>query len=954
MKALKIASLLLAGASMLVISHSASAQDIRTEEAAPVDESPRQEGEGDNSGPDLVVTGSRVIKDGNNSPTPVTVITSETLTATQPTTISDGLNNLPVFSGSRNQTGNPNNAGGNGAANQLNLRNLGANRNLILFDGHRVPPTLTTGAVDVDMIPEMLIQRVDMVTGGVSAVYGSDAISGVINFITDRNFNGVKLQAQAGVSDYGDAASWRAGGAVGTGLFGGRGHFEASYEYRNDNGLLYRSDRDWNNQWSIGGAGTAANPYRLINNVRLATTTFGGLITSGVLNGQNFKTNGVLTPFVAGTASGVACCQIGGDGAYYDASLKAPLSSHQLFGRFDFDFSDSLHFYAVGSANFKQNAQYIDAPSLVNFTMSSSNPFLAQTYRTQLATANQTTFRMSELMFQNAPRLNPTTNSTQLFFNAGFEGKIGDFNWGLSYIHGANRQVNTINNNVNRDRLSAALDAVAGPGGTIVCNVTITNPGLYPGCLPLNIFGPTASDPAAVSWVLGSTQSIARTRTDDVEFSISGPVFDNWAGPVSVALSGEWRRLTYRQETTAPGSLLSNCTGLRFNCSATATLWTTTNSPRTPVSQTVKEGAAEIDFPVLRDLPFFRELNVNGAARYTSYDISGNYWTWKVGLDWHVSDELRFRGTRSRDIRAPTLDDLYAPGGSNLITNIDLLTGLNPQVPLLTGGNPNLTAEIGSTLTAGMVFKPNFLPGFSLAIDYYDIKIDNAISSQLGYNATIQRACYDSGGTSNYCLLQTRPNGFTDTSAANAVTSWRNTVINIAQAKTHGIDVEASWAGNVFGAPVSLRGLVTYQPKLTFITPGLTTLEHAGVAFATNALYPTPKWRVSLFVNIKPTDNLTINILEKWRSPYTMKDDPAHVWLDSHVDAIAYTNINIAWDIEGPGKFQLFFNVQNLFNADPPPAAFYGTQTVPGRMGGWAIGDDPIGRYFTGGVRVKF
>ncbi|MEZ0242382.1 MAG: TonB-dependent receptor, partial [Sphingomonas sp.] len=855
--------------------------------------------------------------------------------------------------------GNPPDGGGVGAgAAEVDLRYLGSRRVLVLVDGLRYVNGASAsgipGSVDLNSIPEAMIERIEVLQGGASAIYGSDAISGVINFITDRNFDGLKLVAQAGISDYGDAGSWRAGGAFGTELFGGRGHFEASYEYRNDSGLLYRSDRDWNNQWSIGGAGTTASPYRLVNNVRLATTSFGGLITSGVLNGQNFRTDGVLTPFVHGTSTGVACCEIGGDGAYYDASLKAPLASHQLFGRFDFEVTDDIHFYAVGSANFKHNEQFIDPPSLVNVTMSSANPLLAQQYRTQLSNAGQPTFRMSELMYQNSPRTNPQTDSRQLFFNVGFDGKFGDFAWGVSYIHGANRQTNTIHNNLNRDRLSAALDAVSS-GGQIVCNVTVTNPGLYPGCIPLNIFGPTASNPAAVAWILGDTQSVARTRTDDFEASISGSIFNNWAGPVTVALSGEWRKLTYSQTSTAPGTLLSNCTGLRFNCVATATQWTSTSSPRSTVSQTVKEGAAEIDFPVLKDVPFFQALNVNGAARFTSYDISGNYWTWKVGLDWHVSDSIRFRATRSRDIRAPTLDDLYAPGGSGQITNIDLLTGLNPQVPLLTGGNPNLTAEIGSTTTAGVVIKPAFLPGFSLAVDFYDIRIDNAISSQLGYNATIQRACYDSGGTSPYCALQTRPGSFTDTSPANAVTSWRNTVINIAQAKTHGIDVEANWAGEVFGRPFALRGLVTYQPKLTFITPGLTTLEHAGVAFATNALYPTPKWRVSLFVNIKPVDGLTINILEKWRSSYTMKDDPAHVWIDPHVDAIAYTNINVAFDIDGGGaKFQLFFNVQNLFNTDPPPAAFYGTQTVPGRMGGWAIGDDPIGRYFTGGVRIKF
>ena len=179
---------------------------------------------------EVTITGSRVIRNGDDSPTPVTVLATEDMQAIQPATISDNLNNLPVFSGSRNQYGNPNPAGGNGAANQLNLRNLGANRNLILYDGHRVPPTLTNGTVDADMIPQALIQRVDMVTGGVSAVYGSDAISGVINFITDRNYNGIKAHAQYGASEYKDDDTTNFGVAFGTRL-GAQGHLEGSYEY---------------------------------------------------------------------------------------------------------------------------------------------------------------------------------------------------------------------------------------------------------------------------------------------------------------------------------------------------------------------------------------------------------------------------------------------------------------------------------------------------------------------------------------------------------------------------------------------------------------------------------------------------------------------------------------------------------------------------------------------------
>jgi iron complex outermembrane receptor protein len=903
---------------------------------------------------EVTITGSRVIKNGDDSPTPVTVLNTEAMQAVQPSTLADNLNNLPVFSGSRNQFGNPNPAGGNGAANQLNLRNLGANRNLILYDGHRVPPTLTNGTVDVDMIPQALIQRVDMVTGGVSAVYGSDAISGVINFITDRNFNGIKAHAQYGISRYSDDRTYNAGIASGTKI-GERGHLEGSYEYREDQGVLYRSARPWDKQWAATGTGTATFPYYLVSGVRLAQTAFGGLITSGVLNGQAFDTNGVLSPFVHGTPTGSAGVEIGGDGAYYDDSLKAPLRSNQLFGRFDFDFSDRLHGYAVASANLKSNIQYLGPLQLQNVTLSSSNAFLPTAYAAQLAAAKQTTFKLSEFMGMDAPRRAPETRADQYFFNTGLDGKVGDYHWDLAYVRGQTRQETITHNNVRNDYLYAALDAVVNPANSqVVCNVTLTNPGLYPGCVPLNLFGPTSASPDAIGYIHHDTSSVAHQSMDDVEASISGPTFSTWAGPVNSALSAEWRRLTQNSTNTALLGDLVNCTGLRFNCSATDTLWQNAGSPRTTVTQDVREAAFEFDAPLLKNVPLVQALNLNSAVRYTSYSTSGDYTTWKFGIDWNVNDALRLRATRSRDIRAPTLDDLFAPQTVGRQTSTDLLTGQTPTVPLYGGGNPNLTAEIGNTSTAGLVWRPQAAPGFSLALDAYHIYISNALSSVMGTVAAAQLACYASGGSSAYCALQTRPNGFTDTSPSNAVTSWRVVNINIASAETYGVDVELNYLGSLWDRRFSLRGFVNWQPHLWFNTPGLSTLDHGGVAYSTNALYPAPQVNVTAMAHYEVTDRFSLDLMERWRSALTMQNASTQIWINPKVAAVAYTTLNLAYDLsQQRGRAQVFLNIQNLFDKDPPPAAFFSAQTQPGQFGGWAVGDDPVGRYYTVGLRVK-
>ena len=351
---LKLNALILSGASLLA--GAAHAQNQSPAAATINPEAPAATG-------DIIVTGSRTIKNGNASPSPVTVVSTQDALRIQPAgTLADALNLLPVFAGSRGPASNPSStgtaAGGNGSANQLNLRNLGSNRTLILLDGERVPPTTFNGIVDVDIIPQLLVQRVETVTGGVSAVYGSDAVAGVVNYILDKKFVGLSATFNSGISQRGDALKLDAGLAGGANLFGGRGHVEFAYEYLDNKGIPFRSDRPALKLYGVTGAGTAANPYQLNSDVRQAGAPFGGLITSGVLINQTFGTDGVLRPFVAGQTTGTAALQLGGDGGYYDSSLIAALKAHQLFGRFDYELTDTIRFHAQVSGDLKTNVQF--------------------------------------------------------------------------------------------------------------------------------------------------------------------------------------------------------------------------------------------------------------------------------------------------------------------------------------------------------------------------------------------------------------------------------------------------------------------------------------------------------------------------------------------------------------------------------------------------------------------
>ncbi|MCS0631133.1 TonB-dependent receptor [Telluria mixta] len=946
----RLQDLLVCGAGVFAIAAPASAQ---SDNAAPAPST-------DTATPaapitSIVVTGSRVIRNGDSSPSPVTVVsTDDLLTAKPGATLAEALNTLPVFAGSRGASSNPTTAGsaagGSGSANQLNLRNIGATRTLVLMDGKRVPPTLYNSAVDVDLIPQAFVERVDIVTGGVSAVYGSDAMSGVVNYIIDRKFNGFKADASYGQSTYGDAGkrdlslAW--GAKLGKGL-----HVEAGIEARKDDGIDHRSDRDWLNLVGVTGAGTATNPYVLQTNLHQKSFPFGGLVTSGALNGQTFKQNGVLSPFVAGTATGTTAIQQGGDGGYWDSGLLARLKGTQLFGRIDYDVAAGTHAYAQVSGNLKTNTSFAETDQLNNVTLRRTNAFLPAQYQALIPTT-QPTFTYSQFLSE-IPRLQADSDTKQWVFVTGLDGKLGGARWNVDYTYGRSHLETSLSNVINRQNLSAALDAVTSNGQT-VCNITVTNPGLADNCVPFNAFGPTAASQQAIDYVTDTARFDSTTVMHDVTAAITGSPFDGWAGPVNAALSAEWRDLTFSSHSSARPTDLVNCTGLGLNCATGSTLteYVFGESPQ-GVGQRVAEIAGELDVPLLRDLPFAKKLDLNTAARYTKYDRSGNYWTWKAGIEWSITDQLRVRGARSRDIRAPTLYDLYAPRSQVIVRPTDLLTGASPAVPQIDESNPNLTAEIGNTTTLGVVWKP--AAKLSFAVDAYRIKISDAITTVSGSTTAFQTACYQSGGTSPYCSLQVRPNGYTDKSTANAVTTWINRSVNISNIETYGLDFETNWSTRLFDRPASLRFLTAWQPHVIYRQPGLATIDQGGAAFGAGGMAATPSVRVSAYLRFRPMDDLTVDVTGRWRNAMKLSGDPTEVWLDNHIASFGTAGINLAYKLGwGDGDVQVYVNVDNVFNKVPPIGAFSGNGTRAGLRDGFALGDDPRGRYFTVGIRSMF
>jgi outer membrane receptor protein involved in Fe transport len=893
----------------------------------------------------VVVTGSRVAITGNDMPTPVTVVTADQLTNTTPSNLADGLNKMPVFNGSSNQ-GTVENPSTNSVGNFLNLRGIGSARTLILFDGHRLPATASSGAVDVNTLPQLLVKRVDVVTGGASAVYGSDAISGVVNFVLDKRFNGVKVVGQGSMTQQHDDKSKRFGIAAGKALLDGRGHIEGSFESYDSDGIPFKMARGLGRDvYALVGKGTAASPFTVIRDARSANYSYGGLIKSGPLAGQQFQSNGVLTPFAAGAPTSTAGVQVGGDGIFFQGvGFIASLKTEQAFGRFSYDLTDDVTAYAqISGSEAKTNHNF--ANFFNNYTLAADNPYLPAQARATMAAADVNSFTLGRLDLNRQPA-HTESDTRNVYVDTGLTGRLGNgYDWTFALTHGVSRQGVTLRGNVNTARLAAALDAVDANGKT-VCRVDVTNPGLYSGCLPLNLFGPTAPDPAAIAFTLGDTGYQLKNTLDGVSASVSGSPVSLPAGPLRLALSGDYRRIALDNVSNVQPSQRADCTGLRYNCNANSLVYQFSVVGDVHAAEHIGEAAVEAEVPLLKDVPFAKALNLNGALRYADYSVSGNAVTWKAGVDWKLSDELTLRGTRSKDFRAPTLNDLYAPVNTSRLTFTDLHTGVSGVTMLRTQGNPDLKPEVAQGLTVGAVYSPSALPRFSLAVDYFSIDINNAIATVGGADVTTQAQCEASKGASPLCALYVRPQAFQDTSAANFPTTIIGQALNVASLKTHGVDVEANYRMPVAGGRLDLRGFMSYLPKLVSVqVPGAPAVNAAGAA-------GLPSVKVTAFASYKHGP-YSVDVMERWRNPMKQSGDPTLVFAAPKVPSVAYTDLTLTYatKLAGARSLEAFVSVQNLFDRVSP---VWVNSSTPGFFYPVAKGDDLVGRNYTVGARVRF
>lgn len=919
---------------------------------------------------EVMVTGSRLVTSrGYEAPTPLTVLTAEDLfKSTANASVKESLQTLPVIAGGYNITQGAGLPSYNQAGiSSIEMRNLGINRTLVLLDGQRSVGSLASGIVDTDNFPQQLIERVEIVTGGASAVYGSDAVAGVVNFILDRDFTGVKGEISGGMTSYEDAENYKVSLAAGFPFAGGRGHVLLSGELVDNDGIDGVGDRAWGwttKEYIINPNYTPTNgqpEYVTRNNAFLATATHGGLITYGPLRGTAFGPGGVPYQFQFGEGVLRDLFMAGGD--YLETrtadaySLLPSQERKNAFARVSYDITDNVNVFVQWSRGLNHTRgiafpHYLVASAVADsggLQVLSGNPFIPASVQERMTELGLASFRVGTMAY-DLPFVETETSRATDRYVVGAEGNFDLFatNWSWNAYAQFGRTTGTAKtlNARNNARFAQALDAVLAPDGSIVCRSTLTDP--TNGCVPFNPMGLGVNSQAALDYVLGTAYSYSEISQDVYAVSITGQPFENWAGPVSIALSAEHRE----EEAMVDPDPIARQAG-----------WHSGNHQPLDAGTHVSEAAIELLFPLLMDKPFAEQWDLTAAYRYTDYELSGGVDTWKVGTTWAPTRSVRFRATRSRDIRAPSISDLFQAQNFGLGSQVNPWSGTTNVFGRTQDGSPGLTPEIGDTWTLGVVLQPDFAPGLNLSVDYWNTKVTDAIALVSANN--VITLCYQ--GWSDLCPWITfDPAAGAPFSSTSVITTVRQGNFNLAKQTARGIDVEASYSfelsafSNLPGT-VSLR-LVGSRYFENVTDNGFTVPNEAvGASLPEVRLNGTVSYTLANFTAglttryFSSTVNSNLSIECKTNCP---PSDPTYITYDEiDRDGGLYFDLSLSYrpQLFGNMESRLFLNIRNLTNEDPELVPqISGSGSIPyiySRTGAlW----DTLGRVYRLGMDFKF
>ena len=912
---------------MLWGAQAASAQDVAQADSSTVES--------------VQVTGTRIVRDGYSAPTPVTVIGTDAINAEAPSNIADYLNStIPAIVNSETAS-NSSGSLSNGLAgiNAINLRGLGVNRTLILLDGHRTPASAVTGDTDINTIPQQLVKRVDVVTGGASADYGSDAVGGVVNFILDKEYSGFKASADYGETDAGLQPSYKVDATYGGDFLGGNLHVLLSGEYVNTQ-AINNYDPSWNKTGYFqmnNPAYTATNgkPYYLISSgIGASEVTPGGVIlsattaaktASSALNGTYFGTNASLNQLTFGQVSGP--WMLGGDTAITQSnyqgsnSLAAGEKRQSVFARVSYNITPDIEAWVDGSiSRDKTQSFYQQDPSVGGVTIQADNAFVPTALKNQMTALGLTSFTegTTNSGFPTAGSLN---GREAYRFLGGFDGTTNvldtDWKWDLT------GQVSWVNDHEeitdawNNAKLALAQDAVVAPAGnaagiaagTIVCRSTLTSPSN--GCMPISRVGLNGGLQSAsafqqgLNYVLGNPFRNERLNEQDYSFNVSGSPISDWAGPISIATGAEWR--------------LESVNG--FVPSQYNSGWLYGNYLVNKGHYSVAETYLETVVPIIEGMDF------NGAIRYTAYSTSGGVNTWKMGLTYQPVDDVKFRAIYSHDIRAPDLAELFAAGTARTNTvNINSVSGATTSVGFVQDqpGNVNLSPEAANNLEVGAVVTPSFIPGLTASVDYFNLTIAHEIGTLTAQN--VADLCYLQGIQSQ-CTNIAYNNGTTSTPTYNPAAGGINTILlvpfNFAKQKNEGIDFDITyqlpledmdWFGKIPG-DMTIHALATDYMR-DYTNDGVNPpADVAGV----NASGGVPSWsfRVSATYH---TDPWTFFIMARGLSSGTYSNNYIVCQTNCPAYSLAHPTANMNYI---PGAFYMDWSTTYDFKVDDVAASAY-------------------------------
>ena len=968
--------------SVALVSAPAFAQDAPAEEAV--------------SGNEIVVTGTLIRNANLESSSPVAVISADEVALRQSNTAEQLLRELPGVT--PNLGGNVNN-GTVGSA-RVDLRGLGANRNIVLLDSQRLTPSSFSGIVDLNNIPVSLIERIDVLTGGASTSYGADAVSGVVNFVTKQDFAGLDLVVGEQISERGDTNVFRADLVLGANFDDGRGNAVLALSYQEADPLYF-------------GA-------RSFGEFTLSSAT-------GVASGDSF------TSSPTGISTTDTDFQIAPDGSslvpFYNAFnfnpfnvYTTPFERFSFYGKARYEVSDNLEVYARGLFSKNRVSSIIAASGIFGIsglTIPGQNPYLNPVVRNQLcgfagiapgaacdtnpAIPLQTVYRRS---VELGPRVSEYV-TTYFDYTAGLRYGITDsIKFDAYGSYGESENAETRTGYVANSRVQQALNAT----NTTTCQNTAN------GCVPLNLFGPQGSiTPEMGAFIGGITSTIVnRTSLAQVHGVLSGDFGATlpWAAePISFAAGAEYRKYTAER---APDNLASIPGELGGAGGAILPL----NG-----GFDVKEAFGEVIVPLVADKPFFDELTFEAGVRYSKYSVDApgnpkfNATTYKFGLNWSPVDAIKFRGNYQRAVRAPNIGELFAPvatGLTNLLvdpcagaaptTNANLAAVCiaqgapvasigsiqNPsagQANATGGGNPNLRPEKSDSYTVGVVIRPqDLISGLTVTLDYYNIKVSNAITTATP--GDVIAACFGNitaaSATSAACTSIRRNNGspagtgngrLSGTSTvANPIAGLPTPLTNNGQLKTDGIDLTVNYRTDIGFAELQLNFSGNYTFNSSFkASPSAVERECTGY-YSTNCGISTGLTVGSLQPEFSWTQRTTlafdkIDLSLLWRHIDGMQYEPGLPPLFSGTitgrgDLVgrevnfnrikAYDYFDLTARFAFSDNVDLTLSAFNLFDKQPPivgssagSTSFNGGNTYPSSY-------DTIGRRYAASVHFKF